>query len=396
MAHQALLLAGSTGVAQVLVAVLYLVAARGVTPSVFGSTVSAIALGTAAAGFLDFGTNNHWTRELAKRELSDRIFHDRMLSKVILTIFAAGIWMVVAAFLLPSTSYWLAGPIAVALVVNQSYQVPLRSAARGELVALVILADRVAASGLFFLLLACAVPAPTALWIALSAGSIAAAGVAKRIYQDHRPGPGFRFVNPWSGSQYFGLTSVSNSSQSLDLTLLSVVGGTAAAGVYGAVNRWTQPMALLAAAFASALAPYAARSESLRAAWHQFRRALWMPAAAVALAVGVFIMSPTIVDLLLGGAYDGSAATLRVLALVVIPSIVCQPLVVILQSFRRDRFVAIIMVVAALAQLVLVLFLGRSFGALGAAFSALIVQVFILVALVMATVRLRRTQEEAR
>lgn len=390
MSHQALFLAASTGAAQVLVALLYLVAAREVSPSEFGLTVSAIALGTAAAGFVDFGTNNHWTRELARRALAHQAFVDRLFSKLAITVCAALLWCAGVAILLPGSALWLAGPITVALVANQAYQVPLRSAARGELVALVILADRVFASVLFFVMVAADVSAPTALWIALSAGSVGAAVVGWSMSpRNLRRRP--RLTNPWAGAHYFGLTVVANSSQALDLTLLSAVGGPAAAGVYGAVNRWTQPMSLLAAAFSSALAPYAARSTSLRGAWSELRRAIWMPIAAIAVSIAVYFAAPFVVEILLGGSYEGSAATLQILALVVIPSIICQPLVVVLQSFRRDRYVAIVMVLAAVGQLALVLVLGGSAGALGAAHAALIAQLFILVSLLSGTVSLARS-----
>lgn len=392
MAHQALMLAGATGASQALVAVLYLLAARGVPPADFGRTVAAIALGTAAAGFIDFGTNNHWTRELARRAIPHDVFVGRLTTKLGFAVAAAVVWIAVTSLLVPASQLWLAGPIAVAMVGNQAYQVPLRSAARGELVALVIIADRVFAALVFFCLLVAGVGPTTALWIALSVGSLGAATLGWRLAPAafHRIRP--RFRSPWRDAHYFGLTVVANSSQALDLTLLSAVAGSTAAGVYGAVNRWTQPMSLLAGAFSSALAPYAARNSDLRVIWAEVRRAIWMPLAAIGLALAVFALAPLVVGVLLGGAYEGSAAALQVLALVVIPSIVCQPLVVILQALRHDRYVAIVMLIAALGQLVLVVWFGRTAGALGAANAALVAQLFILVALVFAVVRVRRAR----
>lgn len=389
MAHQALLLAAATGASQVLVAVLYLLAARGVAPSEFGATVAGIALGTAAAGFIDFGTNNHWTRELARQTMTRDVFAGRLVSKVMIALIAAVIWCILTAVLIPGSHVWIAGPVAVALVANQAYQVPLRSAARGELVACVIIADRVFASVVFFVLFVAGVATPTALWMALAVGSVGAAVFGWRLTPAENRSRRARLRFPWRDAHYFGLTVVATSAQSLDLTLLSTVAGSASAGVYGAVSRWTQPMSLLAAAFSSALSPYAARSSDLRSTWREVRRAMWMPLAAICLALVVFFAAPFVVDLLLGGAYEGSAGVLQVLALVVIPSIICQPLVVVLQAMRRDRFVAIVMLLAALGQLILVAVLAREAGALGAAHAALISQLFILVALGAGTFRLR-------
>ncbi|QFS79660.2 lipopolysaccharide biosynthesis protein [Curtobacterium flaccumfaciens] len=374
-----------------LVAVLYLFAARGVGPGAFGSVVSAIALGTAAAGFIDFGTNNHWTRELARQAIGRDVFATRLFSKIVITIALAVIWTVVLGIAAPDSHLWLAGPIAAALVANQAYQVPLRSAARGDLVALVILSDRASATVFFFGLLAVQVPSTVALWIALASGSVLASLIARVLAPDRVAGVRLRLVNPWVGARYFGITVVATSAQSLDLTLLSAVSGSAASGVYGAVSRWTQPMSLLAAAFSSALAPYAARSPDLRTAWSELRRALWMPIAAIGLAVAVFFAAPLVVDVLLGDDYAGSAGVLRLLALVVIPSIICQPLVVILQAFGRDRYVALIMVIAAIAQLVLVLVLGHASGALGAGQAALVSQLLILIALIAGVLHFRST-----
>lgn len=398
MAQQALLLAAATGASQVLVAVLYLLAARGVAPSEFGATVAGIALGTAAAGFIDFGTNNHWTRELARQTMTRDVFAGRLASKIAVAAVAAILWCVLTAVLVPDLHVWIAGPITVALVANQAHQVPLRSAARGELVAVVIVADRAFAATAFFVLLATGVAPATALWLALSVGSLGAAVLGRRLTPARDRSGRARFRFPWRDAHYYGLTVVATSAQSLDLTLLSGVAGSASAGVYGAVSRWTQPMSLLSAAFSSALSPYAARSSDLRATWREVRRAVWMPLAAIGLALVIFFAAPFVVDLLLGGPYAGSAAVLQVLALVVIPSIVCQPLVVVLQSMRRDRFVAIIMLVAAIGQLILVALLARGSGALGAAYAALIAQLFILAALGVGTFRLRRrgTQEGLR
>ncbi|MCA5924723.1 lipopolysaccharide biosynthesis protein [Curtobacterium oceanosedimentum] len=395
MAHQAVLLAGATGLSQVLVAVLYLFAARGVGPEAFGSVVSAIALGTAAAGFIDFGTNNHWTRELARQAIGRDAFAARLFSKIAITVALGVIWTVVLGVAAPASHLWLAGPVAAALVANQAYQVPLRSAARGDLVALVILSDRASAAVFFFALLAVQVPSTVALWVALAAGSVLASAIAGVLGPDRLGRVRLRLVNPWVGARYFGITVVATSAQSLDLALLSGVSGSAASGVYGAVSRWTQPMSLLAAAFSSALAPYAARSPDLRAAWSELRRALWMPVAAIGLAVAVFFAAPLVVDVLLGDDYAGSAGVLRLLALVVIPSIICQPLVVILQAFGRDRYVALIMVIAAIAQLVLVLVLGHASGALGAAQAALVSQLLILVALILGVLHFRNSSSKA-
>jgi O-antigen/teichoic acid export membrane protein len=143
------------------------------------------------------------------------------------------------------------------------------------------------------------------------------------------------------------------------------------------VNRWTQPMTLLASAFSSAAAPFVARSENIAIAWRHLRKGIWMPIGAVLVSLCVFVFAPWAVPILLGDAYSGSAAVLRVLALVAIGSIVSQPALVVLQSLGRDRFVGFAMTAAVVIQLVLVGILGSLFGAIGAAWSSLSIQVLL-------------------
>ncbi|WIB67966.1 polysaccharide biosynthesis C-terminal domain-containing protein [Curtobacterium sp. MCBD17_035] len=383
LGKQALWLAGASGAAQVLVALLYLFAARGSEPHQLGLIVSAIGLATSAAGFIDFGTNSHWLREVASGRLPWRVFERRLATKLVVSLALSAVWLVVVLLVAPTSELWVAGPVTIALLANQTLQVPLRAAARGDLAALVVLADRLGAGVAFAVLIVVRVPPVGALWIALTLGSLGAAVLAWAIAPPaHRPRLFVRaLANPWEGSRYFGLAVVANSAQALDLTVLTGVAGPTATGVYGAVNRWTQPMALLASAFASASAPYAARSRDVFDAWRHLRRGLWMPLTAIGLSVVVFALAPWVVDFLLGAAYRNSAAALQLLALAVIPSIICQPVTVALQALGRDRFVAFAMVATALVQLVLVVVLGRASGALGAAQASLIVQMVLILAL---------------
>jgi O-antigen/teichoic acid export membrane protein len=139
-------------------------------------------------------------------------------------------------------------------------------------------------------------------------------------------------------------------------------------------------MSLLASAFASASAPFVARSKHIVDAWQHLRKGIWMPCCAIVLALMVFILAPQIVSILLGDSYEGSSAVLRVLALLTIPSIVSQPLFIALQSSGRDRYVAWVSIGATIAQLGLVALLGQVLGAIGAAVASLVAQCGILVA----------------
>lgn len=378
---QAVFLAMSTGLAQVLVAVIYLFAARGSEPKELGLAIAAIALGTSAAGFIDFGTNSHWVREIARGRMDLIELGRRLGGKLAIASALGALWAAVTIAYAPSSHLWVAAPIMLALLANQTLQVPLRGVARGELVAIVIVADRAVAFLIFFALTLFGADPTTVLWIALTGGSLAAAVVGWALAaKDHRPMPAIHFkTNPWTDSGYFGVAGLANSAQALDLPLLSLVGGATSAGLYGAVSRWTQPMSLLATAFSSASAPFVARSRNILLAWEHLRRGLWMPLSAIGLSLFVFFCAPWIVPLLLGDSYVGSVDVLRILALVSIPSIICQPVVVALQALGRDRYVAFAMSGAVVLQLGLVAILGGVLGAFGAAIASLAVQVVLLI-----------------
>lgn len=377
---QAVLLAGATGIAQVLVGLIYLFAARGSDPKALGLAVSAIALGTSSAGYIDFGTNSHWVREIARGSMATPELGHRLFGKLSLAAIAGVLWAAVTAWLIPASQLWIAAPVMWAILANQTSQVPLRGATRGDLAAVVVITDRVVAAIVFFILIGAGAQPMTVLWLSIVVGSMTAALVAWLLAAPlHRPAPMVRWrVNPWSGAKYFGLASLANSTQGLDLPLLAVVSGPTPVGIYGAVSRWTQPMGLLAGAFASASAPFVARSHDIVAAWTHLRRGLWMPGVAILIALSVFIGAPWIVQFLLGHAYAGSSDVLRVLALVSVPSIISQPAIGALQALGRDRFIAYAMMGTVAMQLVLVAWLGGQYGAFGAALASLAMQIILL------------------
>jgi O-antigen/teichoic acid export membrane protein len=265
------------------------------------------------------------------------------------------------------------------------------------LVAITILTERVVGAIIMGALVVLGTPTSFALWVALATGSILAAVTAWQLAPPAARA-GFRlrrWTNPWAGSGYYGLYSLSTSAQSLDLAVMSAMGGPAVAGIYGAVNRWTQPMGLLVGAFSSASAPFIARSASWKDAWQQVRTASLLPLAAIFTCIAVVFLSPYIVDLLIGPKYQGSVPVLQILAIATIPGIINQPLSVFLQAMGRDRIVALIMSVNVVVALTLIGVLSARFGAVGAAVAALVTQTMVALALIFFAIKARRASEDA-
>lgn len=375
------MLALTTGIAQIILALIYISAARSTSPSNYGTVITAIALGSSAVGFIDFGTNSYWIRELAKAELNRVELSNRMTSKLAIAFILAIVWIALVLITMHGSMLWMAGPIAFALIANQSLQVPLRGIARNDLVSLNVLTDKVVA-GLVYLALALAgVEAVSRLWIALSFGAITAAFFGW-LWTPEKLRPSFRFrvrTNPWRGSGHYGVSTLAISAQTLDLPILAVVAGPFAAGVYGAVNRWTQPMGLLSSAFVSASLPFMAKAHSFKEGLVLVKKGLWLPALAVLGCVAILVCAPLIVVLFLGESYTGSVVVLQALAVATMVGIINQPLVVFLQARGYDRPVAWLMGCTVAMQLCLVALLGSRFGSIGAALAIIALQTMLFI-----------------
>lgn len=362
-------------------------------PEAFGPTVAAIGIGTAIAGFLDFGSNSLWIRELAASRMNIQTLGERLTGKLAIGTLVLGGWCIAFQTLAPSSLLWIAGPIAWSVLVSQSFVVPLRAAARSDLVAVSMLTDRVVAGIAFILFHLLSVPSIYALWGSMAIGPVAASLLTRWAFgRSLRPPMSLAYrVNPWRSSGYYGLSSAAVSAQSLDLSIMSAVGGPAVAGLYGAVNRWTQPMSLLAGAFTTSAAPLVAKHDSWAAAWPKLKRSAWLVLAAVLMCVLVAILAEPMVGVLVGNEYRDSASVLRILAIGTIGAVLNQPLASFLQALGRDRSVSMITTTGVAIQLLLVALLTWQAGSLGASLAYCVLQLVILVLLAI-TIRRTRTR----
>ena len=337
---QAVALAAGTALAQVIVAVMYIVTARDAGPESYGQLVAAIALGGSALGFFDFGTSAFWIRERASGRMTLETFSARVTRKlsVALALFTLATIVALIWFphFVPSCAIFLAG------TATQTAMVPLRAARRGEVVAILSIVERAAALPVFAVALLSHADALQSLWISLTVGTLTAGVVA---YLVSRTAGRAHFVwmpnsNPWRGARYYGLSALATSAQQLDLPLLTAVAGSTAAGIYGGVNRWTQPMGVLASAFSSASAPFIAHAQDWKTTQKLVTRAAWLLILAVGVCAGLAVVASWLVGALLGPEFAGSAAVLQWLAVGTIPAIINQPLAAALQARRYDHLVA--------------------------------------------------------
>ncbi|PPF67800.1 hypothetical protein C5E16_08370 [Clavibacter michiganensis] len=392
LGRQATFLAGATGIAQIGTAIIYLIAARSSGPEAFGQAVTAVAVATAAVGIIDFGTNSLWLRETARGDLTPITLLQRSYGKLLIACLVLAAAATAIVVLAPDTNLWTAAPIGMFLLLSQTAQVPIRARARMSVIAASLLIDRATGLAVMGTALAIDIRGATILWIALVSGSIVSTAFLVFKMPDREAFRSARTIDlhPWSGSGFYGLSSVAVSAQSLDVAILSATAGPSAAGLYGAVNRWTQPMSLAVTAFAQSAVPVVARYRSWALAWPHVRNALWMPAAAMTACVIAFVTAPAVVDFLVGAAYAQSADVLRILAIGTLFAIINQPLAVFQQSLGRDRPVSFATVSSVALQLILVAVLAPQYGAMGAAWAFVAAQICICALLLVTLFRSHR------
>jgi len=393
---QAALLTGATGGSQAMVALAYVLCARAASPESFGYVASAIGLGMAMIGIVDFGANSFWMRSLANGAMTLSDAARRAFWKSVTAVLLALIILAVTSLASVPSEFLAAAPVFLAMTLAQLAQVPLRAAARSDLVAIALVVSRIFMFVVLLLLLVANVDATVALWASLSLGAFSESflylmftpRVQRFALND------YRFINPWQGSTNFGVYSIATSFQSLDVSLVTSFAGAPAGGSYAAVNRWTQPLGLAVTGFTSAAAPFIARAETFREGWQVIRRAWWMLWVALSACVFAFVLAPIIVPILLGAAYEDSVLVFQIMALGTIPALLTQPLAVFSQMRGADRSVGILTACGIAVRLAATAVLAAGLGAVGGALAYALAQALLVVAL--GTVFVRAVRNEPR
>lgn len=395
VSSQAIFLASASAGAQVIVAIMYILTARGSDPAIYGQTVTAISIGMATVGFIDFGTNQLWVRELASERRTVADLSRSVSGKLAI---AAGVGLIGGLALLAlRPALASAAVIFLAGIVSQTMLVPLRAARRGERVAALLLLERLMALVFFAVLTRVGFEPTFALWVSLACGTtlLAAATISvtplRSRFRAQLPNS-----NPWKGSAHFGASTIAASAQQLDLAVLGAMAGPTAAGIYGSVNRWTQPMSLLANAFSVASTPFVARAGTWTEARRDLARASWILAVAIAVCAVVILAAPMLVSFLLGAAYMDAVPVLQWLAAGTMAAVLNQPLASSLQARHYDRAVGIGFLACAALQLSLVALLAPTLMATGAAIAFFVLQTSLLTCLlVVLTVAMSRERKIA-
>ncbi|WP_062465388.1 lipopolysaccharide biosynthesis protein [Demequina soli] len=384
--HQALLVAGSTAVAQLLMAVIYALAARVSGPEAFGRTATAITVAMSVAGLVDFGTNALWIRDLANKSARFPDVARRYAWKAIATGAAGALGFLALGAAGEPLSWKVSAFLGIAIVLNQATAVFLIADHRSERVAVALIVERLAGAAAFGLAFAVHASVEWALPLALLLGSMASIvtlWLATPAHLRPRPAHVGRPTNPWRGSLGFAAANAATSLATFDTAVIQATAGPAAAGSYAAVNRWTQPMGLLSTAVSTTAAPFLASAATTRDAIAALRKASWLLGLASAGGVAIAIAAPWIVPLILGSEFSASVGALQLLALGTTISVWNQPAAVLLQARNRDKTVAVIRLAASVAFLGAVAYLAPRWGATGAAVAFVLLQVSVAASFVV-------------
>lgn len=382
MKSKVLWLSGSTGLGQLITALIFILAARAVTPANFGLISTVVALGFVLASFSDLGLNTFLIRELASDEVSIETISHRLLMKQIY-VSTVGIFFIFC-FMLFNNDYILSILLALISLLSQSVQVVPRALRAFGLVSIANLADRITALASFGIFNLFKVDVLDGLVLSLIFGNIAGITIISATKYRLRLSP-LKLINPWKGSFHFGVSAIAFSFQWMEIPVLAQVAGDASAGIYGAVNRWTQPLLLFVSSYSSASAPLIAAASSSKKAWLQIKKGVWWVFLTIFMSVIAIIFAPVLVSLTLGSAYEKAVPVLQILSVVTILLALIQPVTVFLQSRGDEKFIGMMFLLAAFIQLALLFFLGGIFGAVGAALASLICQ-FIVCCLLCARI----------
>lgn len=380
MLKQSLTIASATGVSQVIAALLYIVMARIAGPGSLGEVVAAVAAATFLAGLFHFGTNGLWARDIANSKMQPEIFAQKATSKVILSTAPCILLSILAITLFPDTKYYAVGFLTATILLSQTFQVPLRAIGASRRLAVALLLEKTVAAAIFVLLLVLHVDPANALIMSLGLGFTVSALIASALSPASFKirNSKHRLVWPWKGATSFGMGGIVIAAQSLDVNILHAVAGSVSTGIYGAVNRWTQPLSLVASAVAITGLPVVAKTRSLRKSFRTLKNSYLLLGCAAAMSLFVAVFSTSIVRILLGEQYAESAPVLTILALGTIPALINQPLYVFMQALNYQRAVAVILAVVVTIQLIGCAVLGYYYKELGASIAYAVAQTLTL------------------
>ena len=336
----------------------------------FGAWVGLYAAAIAVAALADFGSTGFRTRELAR---------DRGREHFVPWLLQRTAWQALPTLALSAAALVLARDhLPVVAVIALAAQALTMNVANGVLAAVravrsPVLAEWCVLAGNALLLIA-VVAAPrgsllTSAALAASCSWLVSAAIGWLLVQRFvgRPAKSRDATligNPWRGSFSFGITGVAGAIHGFLLPIIGWTAGEEEVAVLGAVNKWAQPVTLLASAYASYMFPRLATAPSDRAAIRLTKSAVVFVALGTLVSLLIMVLAPWLIDTFLPDDYRGGVSVLRFFALAAIPVLIGQPALSLLLARHRDRFAGRIMLINGVITFVVAAVLSAWWGAI--------------------------------
>jgi O-antigen/teichoic acid export membrane protein len=384
-----LLLGRFSGLA--LLSLTFVLAARELGPAAFGPIAAVAGATNLLLAFADAGLNSVSIRALARTPDDVSEFGRTLPVKLGISIFLTLSWTVVcltASSFNSSAIVFL--PFALFIsgrLVLETLLVPIAARNRMGALSLYGLVERALALVVTAILLMVGLKG-LALTIGLTAGNMLT--LALVVFREGSPVP-LRapkrgdFLSMIRASRSFWAVSLVSQAMGLDATIVTLLAGGEAGGIYGAASRIIGPIGVAASAYAfviftsvSSIASSNSVGQHAVVISRSLRR---LALAGFVLSIFCILLAPLVVSIALGDAYGGSVSILRVVVLAAALNMINAPMAAALQALGQEAQVARSIAIGVGVGLCGVA-LGATWGPLEAAGGVVLAQVLIVIGLV--------------
>ncbi|WP_425604897.1 lipopolysaccharide biosynthesis protein [Actinomycetospora termitidis] len=380
----------STVAAQALTGLVFVVAARNLSPGEFGVTAVLISIGAISAVFLDGGLNLSHVKEISAGARSVGKSQDLNRAKRPMVLAAACVegfvlfllqfpWPLILVFVLQLWFLWESQSANALLRAKELFRRSAVGQIAGRLAGLV--STLIFGSLLF---------RAEYLLVALAIGYLTEA-ILDRVLLPRdckktkvEPTSLRALASTHRASLSYGMTSLSASTQQLDTPMVAAGAGAVEAGVYAAAGRLIGPLNFAGAALAMVALPWLSREQSDEDRRHlEERRVVRLAVFLALLPLAAGAVGYLALPYILGAEYAGSGATFSVLACGAAVSTLNQAPATALQARGRQRVVAFSVAIGLSVGVLGTLAFAYLGGAVLAAFALLVSQTLILFALAL-------------
>jgi len=374
---QFLWIIGGRIVAATLQALLIVGVARALGPRDFGVLMAVTGILVISQAIFDLGLSKHIIVERSISPDSLELLNSLKLNSIgsiALLIVAAASLTVTGALAFPVLLFMIPLALSVALEKNADVWMGIAIADGDTFSHSINLVGRRAAALIVFLTLSqTPLDSVLAYSSALAFGAVLSVLFARRYVQS-RVSPLNASTHPFRSIRHsypYWLNTVSSQMRHLDVFITTSLAGPVQAGYYATAARLTSPLSMFAASLAVVVLPHSARTRE-RSIKHALGRILGLAGVLCAGYGVLYLVTPTVVPLILGHDYGVATGPIRIVLIGLCISAFSTLLVPLLQGRGFQHFIGFNAAVSALGTLVLITILSPSFGAVGAAFGFII------------------------